>query len=108
MRTAVLSLGKGGRGVKLTTLLHLVPMLRMSTAIPLPPMCLSLLLSKMAEAVFAGLSPLRPVFSPRTVRVSIVVDKMAPGHVYPRVFCVSPASNIPPMLQTHSSMTENM
>jgi hypothetical protein len=108
MLTAVLSLGKGGRGVKLTTLLHLVPRLRMSTVIPLPPLCLSLFLSKMVQAVFAGFSPRRPVFSSRTVRVSIVVDKVTPVQVYPRVLRVSPATDTPPMLDTHSSMTDHM
>jgi hypothetical protein len=46
----------------------------------------------------AGLSPRRPGFDPGSVHVGFVVDKVALGHVFPRVLRFSLVNFIPPML----------
>jgi hypothetical protein len=46
----------------------------------------------------AGLLPRRPRFDPRSVHVGFVMDKVALGHVFPRVLRFSPVSFIPPVL----------
>jgi hypothetical protein len=47
------------------------------------------------------LSPWRPRFYPRTVRVRSVVDKLALGQVFLPVIRFSFVSIIPPMIDTH-------
>jgi hypothetical protein len=46
----------------------------------------------------AGLSPWRPGFDLGSVHVGFVVDKVALGHVFPRVLRFSPVSFIPLVL----------
>jgi hypothetical protein len=52
----------------------------------------------MARRLVAGLSPRRPGFSPGSVHVGFVVDKVAPGQGFLRVLRFSPVSFIPPVL----------
>jgi hypothetical protein len=46
----------------------------------------------------AGLPSRRPGFDPGSVHVEFVVDRVALGQVFPRVFLFSPVSFIPPLL----------
>jgi hypothetical protein len=46
----------------------------------------------------AGLSPRRPGFDHGSVHVRFVVDKVALGQAFPRVFRFSPVNFIPPVL----------
>jgi len=50
----------------------------------------------MAQQLVAGLSPRRPGFAPRSVYVGFVVDKVALGQIYLRVFKFSLVNIIPP------------
>jgi hypothetical protein len=50
----------------------------------------------------AGISSGRPGFNPRPLHVEFVVDKVALGPDFLRVFRFSPASRILPVLGTHS------
>jgi hypothetical protein len=57
---------------------------------------------------FLGLAmaqvPWRARFDPRSVRVRFVVDKLALGQAFVRVFRVSSVSIIPPLLHTHLNL----
>jgi hypothetical protein len=55
----------------------------------------------MAQAVFAGLSPQRPEFDPRSVHVKSVVQKVTLVHICIQVLLFSPVTTIPPMLHIH-------
>jgi hypothetical protein len=45
----------------------------------------------------ADLSPLRPWFSPELVHVRFVVDQVAPGQVFLRIFRSHPVGVTPPL-----------
>ena len=51
---------------------------------------------------FSGLSPWRPGFNPKSFHVRLVVDKVALGQFFSRVFRFSPDSTISPMFHIHS------
>jgi hypothetical protein len=55
------------------------------------------------KRLVAGLSPRRPGITPRSVHVGCVVDKVALGQVFLRVFRLLPVNIIPPFLHTHPS-----
>jgi hypothetical protein len=52
----------------------------------------------MAQAVNRRLSPRRPSFDPGPAHVVFVVNKVALGQVFPRVFRFSSVNFIPPVL----------
>jgi hypothetical protein len=57
----------------------------------------------------AGLSPRRRGFDPRSVNVGFVVDKVAMGQVFPRVFRFSPINFIPPVIHyTENEITNHL
>jgi len=55
-----------------------------------------------------GWSPRRLGFSPRRILVEFVVDEMAPRWVLLGVLPFSPASIVPPVFHSHSSITYAM
>jgi hypothetical protein len=55
----------------------------------------------MIQGVSSGLSQRRPRLDLRSVRVRIVVDKVAMGRDFLRALPLSRVSIIPPMLHTH-------
>jgi hypothetical protein len=59
----------------------------------------------MAQALVAGLPPRRNDFDPRPVRVGLVTDKMAQGQGFHGIFQDFPMSIIPPITQSHLSIT---
>jgi hypothetical protein len=48
------------------------------------------------RSLVAGLSPRRPELAPGSIHVGFVVDRVALGHVFPRVLRFSPVNIIPP------------
>jgi hypothetical protein len=53
------------------------------------------------KRLVAGLSPQRPWFTPGSIHVGFVVDKLALGQVFLQVLQFSPANIIPPLLHIH-------